>query len=613
MGIGARGRSRTGATPICRAPFDSLHLDQFGEARACCQSDLVLGNAGDHELIEIWNGEKAGQLRSAVAAGDLSVGCTFCEWAVRNDEPAMAYARTFDHLRGPGPGGGPARTTGPGQFELALSNACNLQCTMCNGDFSSSIRTHRERRPPLPEIYGDRFFTELATMLEGVTKVEMLGGEPLLGKEPLRALELVAAHAPDAAVTITTNGTVWSPRVDRLLGDTECSIVVSVDGASAETYEAIRVGADWSVLLQTLGRLADLTREKGTALVLAHCLMVENWHEFPDLLALAARLDAPAFVNTVIDPPESSLYHLLPIELQHVLRCLRSRESEVVTLGDPWLTIWQRELNRLAQNLDDSLAGTVAARIGGGAYSAEPASRIARLPDPPESADQVSSLLAEHPAARVTALRFDEQFRVRKAEVVAPGAHLSAEEDLLGRRLRSVLSVPPDAPRNLLQGTDSLVDEEWLATDDRSLTTQRRIVTTGPTGDPLVLLAEQLVDDERQLVARLRSTADSGDPLVQLDIDADGIVESVSPSSEAARSIGLAVKAGDESSETEALLLPELRQDISLAVEPLDWVTNLITVSSPTGLALKIATRMRFDGSNHIGSRVFITAAEASD
>ncbi|MEL7209821.1 MAG: SPASM domain-containing protein, partial [Actinomycetota bacterium] len=38
--------------PACRAPAGSLHLDQFGNARACCQSDLVLGNVTDESLDE---------------------------------------------------------------------------------------------------------------------------------------------------------------------------------------------------------------------------------------------------------------------------------------------------------------------------------------------------------------------------------------------------------------------------------------------------------------------------------------------------------------------------------------------------------------------------------
>ena len=44
----------------------------------------------------------------------------------------------------------------PERLELALSNACNLQCVMCNGELSSSIRIHREHRTALPTVAGER-------------------------------------------------------------------------------------------------------------------------------------------------------------------------------------------------------------------------------------------------------------------------------------------------------------------------------------------------------------------------------------------------------------------------------------------------------------------------
>ncbi len=67
----------------CRAPFTSIHVDQFGDARPCCQSSLVLGNVGERTLPEIWAGEPLAELRAAIVEGDLSKGCEHCEWAGR--------------------------------------------------------------------------------------------------------------------------------------------------------------------------------------------------------------------------------------------------------------------------------------------------------------------------------------------------------------------------------------------------------------------------------------------------------------------------------------------------------------------------------------------------
>ncbi len=139
----------------CVAPSASLYFDQLGIVRACCQNTAgALGNIAVSSIREIWDGAGTARLRSALARHDYSVGCDFCAWQVDEGNIDTAYARTYDDLDAV------AIADWPRQMEFALSNACNLQCVMCNGDWSSSIRAHREHRPPLTSPYGDPFFDE---------------------------------------------------------------------------------------------------------------------------------------------------------------------------------------------------------------------------------------------------------------------------------------------------------------------------------------------------------------------------------------------------------------------------------------------------------------------
>src|SRR5436190_1217195 len=133
----------------CNAPFSSLYLDPRGEVRACCMNQYHrLGNVTTESLEAIWTGPRAAELRSRVAADDLSLGCELCQVHIDAGDGASAYLHVFDGL--PPTSLAPAW---PQQLELALSNACNLQCVMCNGDLSSAIRVHREGRSALPEVY----------------------------------------------------------------------------------------------------------------------------------------------------------------------------------------------------------------------------------------------------------------------------------------------------------------------------------------------------------------------------------------------------------------------------------------------------------------------------
>ena len=344
--IWRRRQART-PDPVCRAPFSSLHLDQHGDARPCCRSTLVIGNVRDQSLAAIQSGPVASDLREAILRGDLSLGCEFCAHAARNGDHSSTYARRFDDLPMVDAGSPPV------QLEIALSNTCNLQCTMCNGEWSSAIRSQREHLPPLPKAYSDAFFDELAGHLGALRRVELYGGEPFLGREPLRLLELLVEQAPQVEVAVTTNGTIWNDRVARLMEALRISIMVSVDGATRGTYESIRVGASWDDVTRNIERFRAACKVGGTRFGLAHCLMVQNWHEFPEMVAWAASLGADLFVNTVDYPLEVSLFALPPDELRGVVAALEAREGEVRSLPRDWGAVWSDELGRLRRHLDD--------------------------------------------------------------------------------------------------------------------------------------------------------------------------------------------------------------------------------------------------------------------
>jgi uncharacterized Fe-S cluster-containing radical SAM superfamily protein len=305
----------------------------------------VLGNVGTQTIAEIVDGEPAHRLRAAIGKGDLSVGCEFCAHAIRSGDHSTAYARRFDDL--------PVLADGepPVQIEIAPSNTCNLQCVMCNGEWSSSIRARREKLPPLPKVYGDEFFDELAGQFSNLRRIELYGGEPFLARESLRLLDLLVARAPHVAVSITTNGTIWNDRVERLLDALPISIMVSVDGCTKETFESIRVGASWDDVQANIARFRAACDRSGTSFGIAHCLMVQNWHEFPDLVRWTESMKVNLFVNTVDYPFEVSLFALPADDLRAVVDQLGRADRDMLHLRPDWSAVWSGQLRQLRQHL----------------------------------------------------------------------------------------------------------------------------------------------------------------------------------------------------------------------------------------------------------------------
>ena len=356
--VAIRGRmkqllGRSDGTPegfLCNAPSASLYLDQRGDVRACCQNaGFPLGNVTERSLREIWDGERAHRLREAVSLGDLSLGCNFCSWQVEDGDESAVFARTFDHLDPE-----ELHPQWPQQLELSMSNACNLQCVMCNGEWSSAIRLHREHLPPLPTVYDDAFFEGLEEFLPHLRVVKFLGGEPFLGAESLRVMEMLAAHGNDVTVHITTNGTQWSRRIERILEAMPAHLVVSLDGVDRRTYESIRVGSSFDAVVENVDRLLAHTRRRGTSFSLSHCLMTVNWDRFDEFLHFAEERGSNVWVNTVTDPHHLSLYHLPPSELGPIVEELERRDRAVRRgLTGRRQVVWNEQLVRLRAHLEE--------------------------------------------------------------------------------------------------------------------------------------------------------------------------------------------------------------------------------------------------------------------
>jgi MoaA/NifB/PqqE/SkfB family radical SAM enzyme len=333
-----------GRWSACYAPHTSMYFDQFGKVRACCQNTGVhLGDVTVQSLEGVWTSASADRLRSALEADDYSAGCEFCEWQLREGNEAILFARQYDEHPP-----SERRPPWPRLMEFSVTNTCNLACIMCNGDWSSTIRSKREGRPPLEAVYGERFFAELAPFLPHLDEVRFLGGEPFLGREPLRIMEMIAGLDRLPRVTITTNATIRTARVERIVELLRPHVVVSLDGASPATYDAIRLGARFDEVVANLDWFRKVLGPERVSIT--HCLMTANWHEFADLLTLAEDRKMHVGVNVVRFPEALSLYHLQPDQLEGVVRGLRA--TDVSNLTDRRRDLWEGHLGALGHRLE---------------------------------------------------------------------------------------------------------------------------------------------------------------------------------------------------------------------------------------------------------------------
>ncbi len=59
----------------CRHPWDNMQILANGEVRPCCWCVRDLGNLNDATIEEIWNGDKAQNLRKDILEGNVNPMC----------------------------------------------------------------------------------------------------------------------------------------------------------------------------------------------------------------------------------------------------------------------------------------------------------------------------------------------------------------------------------------------------------------------------------------------------------------------------------------------------------------------------------------------------------
>lgn len=346
------GGTRPGVR-ACLAPAVAMHFGLVGHVHACCQNGRYsYGAVAEQSLVEIWSGEARRAMAASLAEGDYPTGCEGCEVEHGLGQRGATPAVAFDEFAT-----GDTDPAWPRQLEFTLSNRCNLACVQCNGENSSTIRAQREGRPPLPPAYDDGFFAQLPPFLEHAEVVSFLGGEPFLAPEARRVLDLLLASTNRPVVRVTTNVTVWSDAVERYLRDLRMHVALSIDGATAETYEAVRVGARYERVVTVRDRILAVAAETGAQVDLNYCLLRANWHEVGAFFAQADALDLDANVIPVHEPAEHSLFTLDLAELGPIVAALEAEDEWRAAERGRNRERWTAVVGLLRQQLDLLAAG----------------------------------------------------------------------------------------------------------------------------------------------------------------------------------------------------------------------------------------------------------------
>jgi radical SAM protein with 4Fe4S-binding SPASM domain len=171
----------------------------------------------------------------------------------------------------------------PTRMQIEVTGSCNLRCKMC----LVSYRPALGRREGSLSLDLFRRVVDENPRLEEITLQGL--GEPLLAPDLLAMIEHAAGRG--IRMGFNTNGMLLtSQRAERLIRAGLAWLHVSVDGATAPTFEGIRDMARFDTVVGNLRELVRLKRQLSSSLPYVQVNFVamrRNFEELPALVGLA--------------------------------------------------------------------------------------------------------------------------------------------------------------------------------------------------------------------------------------------------------------------------------------------------------------------------------------
>jgi len=215
----------------------------------------------------------------------------------------------------------------PRKVYVEPTNRCNLACRTC-------------MRRAWDEPEGVMEWATFAAVVDGLRPLEPAAtisfaglGEPLLHD---RLVDMVAlAREAGLRTEMTTNALLLDRELGRALVAAGLDqVVVSIDGSSAETFDAVRPGASLERVLANVEALDDHSRpyyQPPLTIGIEFVAMRSNVRELPGLWSLAMRIHAAFIIVT----------NLLPHTAEMAAETLYDRSATATDhQGSAWLPRW---------------------------------------------------------------------------------------------------------------------------------------------------------------------------------------------------------------------------------------------------------------------------------
>jgi len=289
---GINTKKDLGMDKICPRPFDTVLIDKRGSCYACeCTSWLPqsIGNLQIKSLDTIIGSDMHKHLQGSVKDGSYR----YC------NEHQCSYLKSNAVLHG--------QTNNIQHLRLAIDDSCNLRCPSCR----KNLIFHKEGYAfNLGIRLADRINEWLYQHQHPIQVHIGSDGDPFASHVYRHFME----HTPkrdDIKYSILTNGLMFKEfhhRVPHVMNNLQ-ELGVSMDGATKETYEKLRLGGKWEKIKSNLQSIADSKNKYDFCLKFHMVVQQDNWCEMKAMAELAESYGVDEIYFNIIQDWNTALDH----------------------------------------------------------------------------------------------------------------------------------------------------------------------------------------------------------------------------------------------------------------------------------------------------------------
>ena len=272
-------------TTRCPRPFDTVLIDKQGSCYLCeCTAWLPqsVGNLLIKPLSEILNSDTASLLQQSIVDESYrycnNKQCTYLLYPGATSQWKDSIPdKRIKHIR------------------LAIDDSCNLSCPSCRKEkiFLKSGRLFETRM-----LLVDKILDFLKTQTHPIQVHIGSDGDPFASLI-YRKFMMKTKQISNLKYSIQTNGLLLKKNFHKFkhITDNLDRIGISIDGASKDTYERLRRGGIYELLLENLEFLKSI---KNFDIHLHFVVQVENYHEIESLIDLGLKFGVDKiFLNRI--------------------------------------------------------------------------------------------------------------------------------------------------------------------------------------------------------------------------------------------------------------------------------------------------------------------------